>query len=119
MKLLIALILLCSFACAAAAESRPIACNLNAMTASERSRHAELGHALWKSVIERRALPDGYAFRVPETSLVSTAEWVSLERKCCPFFAFTITQAEEEGAVWLAVTGGKGVKPFIASELGL
>ena len=120
MKLLIALILLCSSACgAAAAESRPIACNLNAMTASERSRHAELGHALWKSVIERRDLPDGYAFRVPETSLVSTAEWVSLERKCCPFFAFTITQAEDGGAVWLEVTGAKGVKGFIAAELGL
>jgi len=119
MKFLIALILLCGPACGALAEPRPIACNLNAMTASERTRHDELAHALWKSVLERHELANGYAFRVPAAQLVPTAEWVALERKCCPFFAFAITQAEDEGAVWLRITGGKGVKEFIAAELKL
>ena len=58
------------------------------LASADRSRGA-----LWRS-----ELPDGYAFRVPKTSLLPTAEWVSLERKCCPFFAFTITQAEDQGA---------------------
>lgn len=119
MRILFALILLCGPVCGALAEPRPIACNLNAMTKTERARHDELAHGLWKSVLEKRELANGYAFRVPEAALVSTAEWVALERKCCPFFAFSITQAEDEGAVWLHITGGKGVKEFIAAELKL
>ena len=119
MRILFALILLCSSTCGAYADPRPYVSNLNAMTSTERSRHAELAHALWRSVLERKELADGYAFRVPENSLVATAEWVALERKCCPFFAFTITQAEDRGAVWLRITGDKGVKAFIAAELEL
>jgi hypothetical protein len=119
MRILFALILLSCSACGALADSSPLACNLDAMTASERSRHAALGHELHRSVLETRELTDGYAFRVPETALVATAEWVALERKCCPFFAFSITQATNQGAVWLRITGGNGVKEFLSAELGL
>jgi hypothetical protein len=119
MKSLIALILLCSLVCCASADPRPLACHLDAMSASERSHHAELGLALRGVILERRELADGYAFRVPEAALVPAAEWVSLERKCCPFFAFAITQDENQGAVWLRITGAKGVKEFIASEMRL
>lgn len=119
MKSLIALLLLASIASVSAAGSHPLACNLGVLSASERSRHDKLAHALWGSVLEHRELPNGYAFRLPGSSLVTTAEWVALEHKCCPFFSFDLTQEEERGAVWLRITGTPEVKAFIAEELRL
>jgi len=118
MKSLIALFLIVAIASVSAAASHPIACNLGALTASERSRHDKLAQGLWGSVLERRELPDGYAFRLPGGALVATAEWVALEHKCCPFFSFELTQ-EEQGAVWLRLTGTPEVKALIAQELKL
>jgi hypothetical protein len=39
---------------------------------------------------ETRELPDGYSFRLPsdEATIQRTAEWITLERRCCPFIAF-------------------------------
>ena len=118
MKSLIALALLTSIS-VAAASSHPIACNMGAMTASERSRHDKLAEKLWSSVLEHRELPNGYAFRLPNSSWASAAEWVALERKCCPFFSFDLSQEEDQGWVWLRLTGTPEVKAFIASELKL
>jgi len=119
MKSLIALFLLTTMASVSAAGPHPIACNLGALTTSERSRHDRLAKELWSSVLEHRELRNGYAFRLPGRSLVSTAEWVALEHKCCPFFAFDLAQEEEQGAVWLCITGTPEVKAFIAEELKL
>jgi hypothetical protein len=50
---------------------------------------------------------------------MTAAEWVSFERKCCPFFAFELEQAKDQGPFWLRITGSEGVKPFIVEEFGL
>jgi hypothetical protein len=47
---------------------------------------------------------------------MTAAEWVSLERKCCPFLAFEIEQPKDQGPVWLRITGPEGVKAFIEEE---
>lgn len=95
------------------------ACNMNALTRTERAAHTERSRLLLGRVEKRRELPGGYAFRLPAGTLVDAAEWVSLERRCCPFFAFAIECAGERGPVWLSVTGGAGIKPFIRAEFGL
>ena len=72
-------------------------------------------------VREIRDLPDGYAFLLsaPEGSLVRVAEFIELERRCCPFFKFELEVQEESRAAWLRLKGRAGVKQFIAAELGL
>ena len=98
---------------------RRFACNVNALTGAERARHGDLSGTLLASVQERSELHNGYAFRLPASALMTAAEWVSLERKCCPFFAFEIEQPKDQGPVWLRITGSEGVKAFIEEELQL
>jgi hypothetical protein len=47
------------------------------------------------------------------------AEWIELERKCCPFFRFEIRWTPKSEAVWLNLSGPQGVKDFILDEFGL
>src|SRR5262245_51286308 len=95
------------------------ACNMNALTKADRARHQELTKSLLASVKEQKELADGYGFRFPAESLTTVAEWVSLERLCCPFFTFELEQARDGGPLWLRVKGSPGVKDFIKMEFGL
>lgn len=95
------------------------ACNMNALTKADRVRHQELSKSLMAAVKEQKELPDGYGFRLPADSLTTAAEWVSLERLCCPFFTFELEQARDSGPLWLRVKGPEGVKNFIKMEFGL
>ena len=75
---------------------------------------------LFRSVHKLCELPDGYAFELPNESdvLITVAQFVALERLCCPFFGFGIEVEREGGPVWLSLTGREGVKPFIMAEIG-
>ncbi len=68
----------------------PFACNMFAMSAEQRMVYPALRGQLNNNIIETRELPNGYAFRHPIDLLVTAAEWVNLERLCCPFFKFAI-----------------------------
>lgn len=119
MKTLIATMLLTLMSPGAGESAGPrFACNMGALTKSERAAHEKLSAALLGGIRERKELTNGYAFRFPANSLVQTAQWAANERKCCPFFAFRIDVAGSED-VWLSLTGPEGVKPFIVAELGL
>jgi hypothetical protein len=104
---------------ALAAGGERFACNANALSKTERSRHDELGHRLLAAVQEKGELPAGYALRLPQGDLMAAAEWVSYERKCCPFFTFALEQSADGGPVWLRITGPEGVKVFIREAFGL
>ena len=93
----------------------PLACDLGAISASDRPRYNELRRAVAASVIGKRELPDGLAIQIDlaRIALPQLAEWISFERKCCPFFDFRIDLAPESGPVWLSLTGRAGVKEFI------
>ena len=98
----------------------PIACQLNALTAEERKRRAELFSALSRGVQELQELPDGYAIRfAPDAETwMRLAEFITLEKQCCPFMAFSLGAEEEIGPMWLRITGREGTKGFLAAELG-
>jgi hypothetical protein len=119
MKTLLASLLLALLPLGDAHAGERFACNMKALDATERARHQELTKALLSAAQEKRELPHGYGFRLPPSSLMSAAEWVSFERKCCPFFTFELEQARDEGPVWLRVTGSDGVKAFIRAEFQL
>ncbi len=75
---------------------------------------------LFHTVTEIRELSNGYSFRLPNESdvLLKAAEFIALERLCCPFFGFALEVAPEGGSAWLSLTGRDGVKPFIQAEIG-
>jgi len=105
-------------------------CNVGALTAAQRERHQKLGRMLRSAVVEKSELESGYVFvldlgRLPVDSagaafcVVEVAEWVDLESRCCPFLSFGIELEPKGKTVRLRLTGAKGVKAFLESELGL
>src|SRR5260370_35717795 len=85
----------------------PFACNLKAFTPDQRVRWRQLIERVTSAVTEARELKDGYGLRVNggQASLVDVAEWVDLERRCCPFFDFQIDVHGEDESVWLSLKG--------------
>lgn len=102
------------------ANESPIACNLTALNAEQRIRRQALVQHMRTATQETRELPDGYAFRYPADPALclTVAEFMTLERLCCPFFSLTLELEREEGPLWLRITGREGVKEFLQAELG-
>ncbi|HMC83173.1 MAG TPA: hypothetical protein VKL61_08060 [Candidatus Polarisedimenticolia bacterium] len=98
----------------------PIACQLAALDAGQRARRQELWEKLRPLIREAREIAGGYAFRLDTapTTLVEIAEFISLERACCPFFNFQLEIVEENGPTWWRVTGREGVKEFLTQIMG-
>jgi len=92
-----------------------IACDLTALDAMQRRRRDELQLELRELVEERQGLPDGLAFRFAgeERTLSCVAEFIALERLCCPFIHFEIDIAAEKGSLWVRMRGKAGVKEFL------
>ena len=99
----------------------PFVCSLNALNAAERVHHRELSQKLRTGIKEIRELSEGYAFRLSgeRQTIPMVAEWIELERLCCPFFAFQLEIGSEPNPIWLRITGRTGVKQFMQSEFGI
>jgi hypothetical protein len=99
----------------------PFACNLKAFTPDQRVRWRHLIERVTSAVTETRELKDGYALRVntAQAPLVDIAEWIELERRCCPFFDFQMDVHGEDGSSWLSLKGREGVKDFINADFSL
>jgi hypothetical protein len=93
---------------------KPIACDLNAIPLEQRQGHIALTESMFAQVEERQGLADGYAYRLPATLLQTAAQFVSLERLCCPFFTFNL-EVEDE-CLWLKLTGPQGAKELLETE---
>ncbi len=98
-----------------------LACNLGAFDVEQRGRYQQVTERLMDVVEEFHELPEGYKFRCPsdESTVLNLAEFIALERLCCPFFTFNLEVEANSGPVWLYITGPEGVKDFILSEFGL
>jgi hypothetical protein len=94
----------------------PLACNMNALSRQERSRHSELGGLLRAALLAVRELPDGYEFEFPMTPATYDAliELTPLEHACCPFFSIGIVL--RQSTLFWQLTGNEGVKQFIQQE---
>src|SRR5262249_13026839 len=100
-------------------EASQFLCNLGALSPDERRVHQTLARAVFAACEERRELEDGFAFRIARRiELAEIARWVSLERKCCPFFEFELHIGSNDGPNWLRITGAPGVKDFLRTEIG-
>jgi hypothetical protein len=102
-----------------AKKETPFFCNLKALTATERNEHLQLSKRLAAAVLSTVEVADGYAFEIDsrQVSVRDLATWTEFERRCCPFFDFTLEWRREHGPVTLRLTGRDGVKQFIRSEI--
>jgi hypothetical protein len=101
------------------ASSIPVACVPLALTRAQRARSAELRQLIAADIQETSALEGGYAFRLsgdPET-LRSVAEWITLERLCCPFLDFGLSWSAGDERPELGLTGPEGTKAFLHAEM--
>jgi hypothetical protein len=99
----------------------PIACDFTALSAEQRAHRHALAQRMHAATQEICELPDGYAFRFPADPALclTVAEFMILERLCCPFFTFALKLEHEGGPMWLRLTGRDGVKQFLQAELGI
>jgi hypothetical protein len=96
----------------------PFMCNLKALSPSERAEHEQLAARMTRAVVATREISDGYAFELDAThmSMTDLARWSEFERRCCPFFDFSLESRRENGPLTLRLTGRHGVKQFIRAE---
>ena len=98
----------------------PIACRPNALDKAQRQRQQALLDVVRRSAVGKQELPDGLALTFPGDPAVflQVAEWISLERRCCPFLGFAM-EWKQDDTVSVRLTGQPGVKEAIAAEMGI
>ena len=95
----------------------PLACDAAAIPAEARSAHFALTSRLFsKALLEKRVLPEGYAFRFGSDAFEEVARFIANERRCCPFVKFELEIPPGSGAVWLRLTGPAGTREFLDAE---
>jgi len=97
----------------------PLACDMTAIPLSKRETHLKTSRSLFSDIKEIRELIDGYEFLLEDDAsvLLKAAEFISLEKLCCPFLAFRLELEAEGGPVRLSLRGREGVKAFIREEV--
>lgn len=106
-------------------EPIPVACNPQALSPEAWAAHQVTTATLFAQLIGApRELADGYVFRFPATAFPTVAAFVEGERRCCPFFTFSLvappTEARGEAArsaIELCITGSPEAKAVLAAEL--
>ena len=99
----------------------PLACYLAVMDRTQRESHRVLLRHWTRTSQAMEELPNGYTFRFePDDALwLILAEFITLERRCCPFLELSLTLEHDNGPMRLSLTGGDGVRQFLRSELAL
>ena len=98
-------------------EKLVVACAPDAIAANERKDHFALARRLLGAVGRGAPIENGMAFALPADSLISVAQFVQNERKCCPFMTFEIRVGAAAEPISLRVTGPVGTREFLQAEL--
>jgi hypothetical protein len=92
---------------------------MSVLSPAQRETHLATSRELFSKVQAIEETADGYEFRFgaePE-EILKVAEFVALEKLCCPFLNFAIEVEAEGGPVTLRLTGREGVKAFVREEI--
>jgi hypothetical protein len=112
--------LLCAGLCAAAQDGVPpaIACNLKAISAAERPRYNDLMKRLRLAIQRRSEVRGGYSFDLngKAISFLEAAEWIGMERLCCPFLTLQLSASGNHADWILKLTGPPDVKALLQAE---
>jgi hypothetical protein len=84
-----------------------------------RERKATVIADLKSMMIKKKELKDGYAYKFSGSDEVVAKlnEFIKTESECCDFFKFKLTVNDKKSEAWLHITGEKGVKDFIKTEI--
>jgi hypothetical protein len=98
----------------------PVSCDPSAFPSAESfAAHMAEGRRLLSMALERLELTDGWALRLPndDGTVLSLAQWIVGERRCCPFFTFSLKCEPSPGGLWMNITGPDGAKDVLRAEL--
>ena len=98
-------------------ESEPVfACNMDAFTSEQRVRHMALVREHLAAADLTEELPDGFRLRYDKGShrYAGLAEWITLERLCCPWIQFGLALDGER--VELSLRAPEAARPVLAEE---
>ncbi len=97
---------------------RPLVCIPEAIPAAQWARYEEIRQYVTRQSESLGALTNGYALRFPPDgdTLLRLAEFITLERLCCPFLDFALLVNEDSAL--LHMTGGEGTTEFLKQEMG-
>lgn len=97
----------------------PVACCHSVITTEQRVEYK----SIWGELETRRLgiteLENGYQYGFPgdAETLGLINEWVSMERKCCPFLTFTVIASNTDELVLLQLTGNEEAKAFLRTDI--
>lgn len=104
------------------------ACDLSVFTPGQRARLRHLVEQVFEACGQAEELPDGFRLRFPAGAATAPggggnaalalmiAEWITLERLCCPCIAFAVEFEAKRGPITVRMTGTEGIKPFLLAE---
>jgi hypothetical protein len=97
----------------------PVACCHTVFTKEQRVEYKSIWGELEIRRIGFMEIENGYQYQFPGDSetLRLVNEWVSMERKCCPFLVFTVIASNEDEPVLLQLTGNEEAKAFLRSDI--
>jgi len=96
--------------------TRPIACDMTALSPAERQRYDALRRLVLDSVDEVTSSATEFHLRVGRAASPSeVTEWMALERRCCPFLTLQLA-FRDDGTTWVYLGGSAAIKAFLADE---
>jgi hypothetical protein len=100
-------------------QTKELSCKLT--TPELRERKATVIASLKNQILLTRELKNGFAYRLrgSDSMVDELATFVKTERACCDFFNFDISITGNKTEARLKITGPKGAKDFIKTELEL
>ena len=98
-----------------------LACNMKAINSTERPRYDALTRKIKSAVRHQRELSEGYAWELDgkTVSIPEVAEWMTMERRCCPFITLQLEAVGNGTEYVVKLLGPDGVKAFLVSEFGI
>jgi hypothetical protein len=94
---------------------KAIVCDLTVFSHSERTEHIAIAKSLFqqaRQVIEHK---DGFTFVFEQSPVLKMqiANWVSKEKRCCPFFSFDLSRAKTPPSLRLHIIGPDRAKELL------
>jgi hypothetical protein len=89
---------------------------MGAFSPDERQRYGTLRARVMDAVQQVMETPRGFRACLAGTVAAGEIEeWISLERRCCPFLELSLRPAGDT-LLWLDLEGGAGVKELLRAE---
>src|ERR1019366_2740724 len=94
----------------------PIVCDMSAFMPAERRSYHEVRGRIAAGIGESVTTCLGFHARLADASaLGEIAEWLALERRCCPFLDVAL-ELRHDRSLWIRVEGPPDAKAFLAEE---